>query len=92
MPGMIYTVATWLTTWYEVYAEPRLRPNTKLYYQNYIDDPAADFHGGKLSAARQLVGPGPADAQNLCNLRYRQHQGQIIAGGGNGHRDEYPGC
>ena len=33
-----YTVATWITTWYEVYAEPRLRPNTKLYYQNYINN------------------------------------------------------
>ena len=33
-----YTVATWLTAWYEVYAEPRLRPNTKLYYQNYINN------------------------------------------------------
>ena len=33
-----YTVATWLTTWYEVYSEPRLRPNTKLYYQNYINN------------------------------------------------------
>ena len=22
-----YTVATWLNTWYEVYAEPRLQPN-----------------------------------------------------------------
>ena len=31
-------MATWLTTWYEVYAEPRLRPNTKLYYQNYISN------------------------------------------------------
>ena len=27
-----------ITTWYEVYAEPRLRPNTKLYYQNYINN------------------------------------------------------
>lgn len=33
-----YTVATWLNTWYEVYAEPRLQPNTKLYYQNYINN------------------------------------------------------
>ncbi len=31
-----YTVASWLTTWYEVYAEPRIRPNTKAYYLNYI--------------------------------------------------------
>lgn len=33
-----YTVASWLTIWYEVYAEPRLRPNIKLYYQNYINN------------------------------------------------------
>ena len=27
-----YTVASWVRTWYEVYAEPRIRPNTKEYY------------------------------------------------------------
>ena len=26
-----YTVASWVRTWYEVYAEPRIRPNTKAY-------------------------------------------------------------
>lgn len=31
-----YTVASWVRTWYEVYAEPRIRPNTKSYYTNYI--------------------------------------------------------
>ena len=25
-------------TWYEVYAEPRIRPNTKAYYTNYIEN------------------------------------------------------
>ena len=33
-----YTVASWVRTWYEVYAEPRIRPNTKLYYKNYIEN------------------------------------------------------
>ena len=34
-----YTVASWVRTWYEVYAEPRIRPNTKAYYTNYIEKP-----------------------------------------------------
>lgn len=33
-----YTVAKWVRTWYEVYAEPRIRPNTKEYYTNYIEN------------------------------------------------------
>ena len=33
-----YTVALWERTWYEVYAEPRIRPNTKEYYTNYIEN------------------------------------------------------
>ena len=33
-----YTVASWVRTWYEVYAEPRIRPNTKAYYANYIEN------------------------------------------------------
>ena len=33
-----YTVAAWVRTWYEVYAEPRIRPNTKEYYANYIEN------------------------------------------------------
>ena len=33
-----YTVTTWIKTWYEVYAEPRLRPKTKDYYLNYINN------------------------------------------------------
>ena len=33
-----YTVSSWVRTWYEVYAEPRIRPNTKLYYTNYIEN------------------------------------------------------
>ena len=33
-----YTVASWMKTWYEVYAEPRIRPNTKAYYTNYIEN------------------------------------------------------
>ena len=31
-----HTVGSWVRTWYEVYAESRIRPNTKLYYKNYI--------------------------------------------------------
>ena len=33
-----YTVSSWMKTWYEVYAEPRIRPNTKSYYTNYIEN------------------------------------------------------
>ena len=33
-----YTVASWVRTWYEVYAEPRIRPNTREYYTNYIEN------------------------------------------------------
>ena len=33
-----YTVSSWVKTWYEVYAEPRIRPNTKSYYTNYIEN------------------------------------------------------
>ena len=33
-----YTVASWVRIWYEVYAEPRIRPNTKEYYTNYIEN------------------------------------------------------
>ena len=33
-----YTVASWVRTWYEVYAEPHIRPNTKSYYTNYIEN------------------------------------------------------
>lgn len=29
-----HTVKSWVTMWYEVYAEPRLRENTKDYYLN----------------------------------------------------------
>ena len=29
---------SWVRTWYEVYAEPRIRPNTKAYYTNYIEN------------------------------------------------------
>ena len=33
-----YTVSSWMKMWYEVYAEPRIRPNTKAYYANYIEN------------------------------------------------------
>ena len=33
-----YTVSSWMKTWYEVYAEPRIRPNAKAYYTNYIEN------------------------------------------------------
>ena len=32
-----YTVEAWVRLWYEVYAEPRLRANTRAYYLNYIN-------------------------------------------------------
>ena len=33
-----HTVQSWVQMWYEVYAEPRLRENTKDYYLNYINN------------------------------------------------------
>ncbi len=33
-----HTVKSWMQMWYEVYAEPRLRENTKDYYLNYINN------------------------------------------------------
>ena len=33
-----HTVKSWVQMWYEVYAEPRLRENTKDYYLNYINN------------------------------------------------------
>ena len=33
-----YTVSSWMKMWYEVYAEPRIRPNTKAYYTTYIEN------------------------------------------------------
>ena len=33
-----YTVDSWVKLWYEVYAESRLRPKTKDYYLNYINN------------------------------------------------------
>ena len=32
-----YTVATWLRTWYELYAKPNIRPSTAEYYQRSIE-------------------------------------------------------
>ena len=33
-----HTVKSWMQMWYEVYAEPRFRENTKDYYLNYINN------------------------------------------------------
>ena len=32
-----YTVATWLRTWFELYAKPHIRPSTMNYYQRNIE-------------------------------------------------------
>lgn len=32
-----YTVATWLRTWYELYAKPNIRPSTAEYYRRSIE-------------------------------------------------------
>ena len=34
----LHSGSSWVKTWYEVYAEPRIRPNTKAYYTNYIEN------------------------------------------------------
>ena len=40
-----YTVASWVRTWYEVYAEPRIRPNTKAYYTHTGKGPESTGQG-----------------------------------------------
>jgi integrase len=41
-----HTVKSWVQMWYEVYAEPRLRENTKDYYLNYINNHIIPQLGG----------------------------------------------
>ena len=41
-----HTVKSWVRMWHEVYAEPRLRENTKDYYLNYINNHIIPELGG----------------------------------------------
>ena len=36
-----YTVATWLRTWFELYAKPHIRPSTMNYYHRNIEQHVA---------------------------------------------------
>ena len=40
-----YTVATWLRTWFELYAKPHIRPSTMNYYQRNIEQHVAPAIG-----------------------------------------------
>ena len=57
-----YTVATWLRTWFELYAKPHIRPSTMNYYHRNIEQhiiPAiGDIPLNKLTTR---------DLQKLCN-------------------------
>lgn len=33
-----YTVRTWVTLWYEVFIKPQIRPNTKQFYRNCMEN------------------------------------------------------
>ena len=33
-----YTVQTWVTLWYEVFIKPQIRPNTKQFYRNCMEN------------------------------------------------------
>ena len=61
-------------------ALPALLFNPEKELVSREDDPAADLHRRERSAVRQFVSSGPADAQHLRYVWYRQHQGQIIVG------------
>lgn len=40
-----YTVATWLRTWFELYAKPHIRPSTMNYYHRNIEQHVAPAIG-----------------------------------------------
>ena len=63
-----YTVASWVRTWYEVYAEPRIRPNTKAYYTNYIEN-------------HIIPGIGSIPLAELTSLDLQQFYKHLLDGG-----------
>ena len=63
-----YTVAIWLTTWYKVYAEPRIRPNTKAYYLNYIHN-------------HIIPGLGKVKLEKLTTLQIQQFYNKLLKSG-----------
>lgn len=73
-------------------ALPTLPFNPEKEFVLRDDDPAAYLHGRKFSAVCQFISSGPADAQHLRYVWYRQHQGKIIVGfvAGFIHRHRHP--
>ena len=63
-----YTVSSWVKTWYEVYAEPRIRPNTKAYYTNYIEN-------------HIIPGIGSIPLADLTSLDLQQFYKHLLDGG-----------
>ena len=85
-----YTVSSWVKTWYEVYAEPRIRPNTKAYYTNYIENHIIPRIGSvplnKLTTIQiqrfynNLQKTGASPAQKLPRTQGQKPQPQSGAG------------
>ena len=86
----MYTVASWVRTWYEVYAEPRIRPNTKLYYTNYIENHIVPGIGDvpldKLSTIQiqrfynNLQKSGRVQRKNFPELRDKSLSPRVVRG------------
>ena len=57
---------------------PLFNPEEKFVLRD--NDPVANLHRWEFFAVCQFVCSGPADAQHLRYVWYRQHQGQIIVG------------
>ena len=70
-----YTVATWLRTWFELYAKPHIRPSTMNYYHRNIEQHVAPAIGdiplNKLTSFR------PPNYQEPDN-QWRQQIGRIV--------------
>ena len=85
-----YTVSSWMKTWYEVYAEPHIRPNTKSYYTNYIENHIIPGIGSvpldKLTTIQiqrfynNLQKSGRVQRKNFPPLKECQPQPRVVRG------------
>ena len=85
-----YTVSSWVKTWYEVYAEPRIRPNTKSYYTNYIENHIipgiGDVPLDKLTTIQiqrfynNLQKSGRVQRKNFPELRDKSLSSRVVRG------------
>lgn len=85
-----YTVASWVRTWYEVYAEPRIRPNTKSHYTNYIENHIIPGIGGipldKLTTIQiqrfynNLQKTGRVQRKNFPELKGKSLSPRVVRG------------